>query len=58
MVISHFQAMIIFAVVASVAFAFHSRQTPKERARYAIRAFLLFVGSAVLIGWLMYPLTR
>ncbi len=58
MVLTHFQAIIFFAAVVSTAFAFHSRQLPRERVFYAVKSFVLFVGCAVLIGWLMYPISR
>jgi hypothetical protein len=56
--ISHFSAMLLFAAAASAALAFQSRPTNRERVRYALRAFVLFVGGAILIGWLLYPFSR
>jgi hypothetical protein len=56
--LTHFEAILFFAAVVSTAFAFHSRQAPRERAFYALKSFLLFVGSAILIGWLMLPISR
>ncbi len=55
---THFEAILFFAAVVSAAFAFHSRQSPRERASYALRSFLLFVGVAILIGWLMFPISH
>jgi hypothetical protein len=31
------------------------RQDPKEQLRFGIYALLCFLGSALFIGWLMYP---
>jgi hypothetical protein len=56
--LTHFEAILFFAAVVSTAFAFHSRQLPRERLFYAVKSFVLFVGSAVLIGWLMYPISH
>ena len=56
--ITHFQAMIIFALVVSLAFAFLSKTRTNERIRYAVWAFLAFLVVAIGIGWLMYPFTR
>jgi hypothetical protein len=56
--LTHFEAILFFAAVVSVAFAFHSRQAARERAFYALKSFLLFVGAAILIGWLMLPISR
>ena len=56
--ITHFQAMIIFALVVSLAFAILSKTMTNERIRYAVWAFLAFLVVAIGIGWLMYPFTR
>jgi hypothetical protein len=56
--ISHFAAMTLFAAAASAALAFQSRATTRERFFYALKAFLTFVGGAILIGWLLYPISR
>lgn len=46
--------MILFALVVSVAFAFLTKSTSKERKRYALWSFFLFVGIAIAAGWAMY----
>jgi heme A synthase len=56
--INHFQAMVIFALAVSLAFAFLSKNTMSERLRYAVWAFLAFLIVAIGIGWLMYPFSR
>jgi multidrug transporter EmrE-like cation transporter len=55
---NHFQALVLFALAVSVAFALLSRQTAREQISYAVWAFLGFVAVAVGIGWLMYPFSR
>jgi hypothetical protein len=52
---SHFLILTIFAALVSTAFALLMRQEPKEQIRFGILAFVCFLGSAFLIGWLMYP---
>ena len=52
---SHFLILSIFALLVSIAFALLMRDTRKEQIRFAILSFLCFVGSAFVIGWLMYP---
>jgi hypothetical protein len=52
---SHFLVMAIFALLVSTAFALLMRQDPKEQLRFGIIAFVSFLGSAFLIGWLMFP---
>ncbi len=53
--LTHFQAMVLFALVISIAFAFLSKQSPRERLKYAIWAFVAFLAIALAIAWLMYP---
>jgi cytochrome bd-type quinol oxidase subunit 2 len=52
---SHFLILSIFAVLVSIGFALLMRDTREEQIRFAIFAFVCFVGSAFVIGWLMYP---
>ncbi len=56
--LTHIEAILLFSAVVSAAFAFHSRQAPRDRVFYAVKSFVLFVGAAVLIGWLMFPISR
>ncbi len=56
--LNHFQAMLLFAFVISVAFAFLTKRKLAERVKYALWAFLAFLLVAVAVGWLMYPLSR
>lgn len=52
---SHFLILSIFAFLVSIAFALLMRNTRKEQIRFALFSFVCFVGSAFVIGWLMYP---
>jgi len=56
--ITHFAAMTLFAAAASATLAFHSRPTNRERLIYALKTFVMFVGGAILIAWLLYPISR
>jgi hypothetical protein len=56
--LSHFQAMVLFALLLSVVFGFLSRRPALERLRYIAWSFLLFMLVAIGIGWLMYPFSR
>lgn len=58
MSLSHLQALLLFAFVISLAFAFLTKRKLSERLRYALWAFLAFLVVAVAIGWLMYPFSR
>ncbi|HWT65551.1 MAG TPA: hypothetical protein VN151_05515 [Terracidiphilus sp.] len=55
---SHFTALSLFALFASVVFGITMRETPARMARYAAYCFVLFVGSAVLLSWAMYFIAR
>ena len=52
---SHFLILSVFALAVSVGFALLMREKPSEQIRFGIFAFLCFLGSAFLLGWLMYP---
>ena len=56
--LTHFQALLFFAVAVSVTFAFLSKRDVLERVKYIVWAFLAFLLVAVGIGWLMYPFSR
>ncbi len=56
--LNHFQTMLLFAFVVSLAFAFLTKHKLSERARYALWTFLAFLLVAVAVGWLMYPLSH
>jgi hypothetical protein len=58
MKLTHFQALLLFALVISVAFAFLSRERIREQARYALLAFVAFVLIAIGFGWIMYAFAR
>jgi hypothetical protein len=55
---NHFQALVLFALAVSAAFALLSRRTTAARINYAVWAFIGFIAVAVGIGWLMYPFSR
>ena len=56
--LTHFQALLFFALVVSVTFAFLSKREASERVKYLMWAFLAFLLVAIGIGWLMYPFSR
>lgn len=56
--LTHLQALVIFALVISVAFGFLGRRNPKERIKYILWTLLLFLLVGVGIGWAMYPFSR
>ncbi len=56
--LGHLAALALFAAVASAALAFQSQPTNRERLVYAAKSFVLFVGGAILLAWLLYPISR
>jgi hypothetical protein len=56
--LSHFQAMLLFALVISVAFGFLSRRPPLERLKYIVWSLSLFLLIGIGVGWIMYPFSR
>ena len=55
---SHFAAVVLFALFASVVFGITMRETPRRMLRYGIYCFVLFVGSAVALSWVMFFIAR
>jgi putative Mn2+ efflux pump MntP len=56
--LSHFQAMVLFALAISIAFGFLSRRPPLERLKYIVWSLFLFMLIGIGIGWAMYPFSR
>jgi len=56
--LSHFQALLLFALVVSVALGFLSRRAPIERFKYMARSLFWFLLIGVGIGWALYPFSR
>jgi len=55
---SHFTAVLLFALCASVVFGITQRETLQRMVRYGLYCFLLFVGSAIVLSWIMYFIAR
>ena len=51
---SHFAAVVLFALFASTVFAITQRDTPQRMIRFGAYCFVLFVGSAIALSWIMY----
>ena len=49
--LSHLQAMLLFALLISIAFGFLSRRKPIERVKYIVWSLFLFLLFGVAIGW-------
>jgi len=55
---THFQAFLFFAGVISIAFGFLGRRQPRDRIKYILWSFLLFVVVGIGIAWAMYPFSK
>lgn len=53
---THVGLMVVFAVFVSVVFATLMRDEPAEQLRLGARLLAGFVGAAIVLGWLIYPL--
>jgi hypothetical protein len=56
MILSHFTALLVFAVFVSTVFALITKNEPREQIRYGVFVFLSFIAVAFVVGWIMYPL--
>jgi galactitol-specific phosphotransferase system IIC component len=56
MIMSHFTALTVFALIVSTVFALITKNEPREQVRYGVFVFLSFIAVAVVVGWLMFPL--
>jgi hypothetical protein len=55
---SHFAAVVLFALFASIVFGITQRETPQRMFRYGAYCFALFVGSAIVLSWIMFLIAR
>jgi hypothetical protein len=56
MILSHFTALLFFALFVSTVFALITKNEPREQFRYGVFVFLSFIAVAFVVGWIMYPL--
>ncbi|MGO8733079.1 MAG: hypothetical protein ACLQVM_09825 [Terriglobia bacterium] len=54
MALTHFPALVIFSFLVSVVFAVLAKEAPRDRLVYGAKVFGGFVGTALVLGWLMY----
>jgi hypothetical protein len=56
--LTHLQAFLLFAAVISIAFGFLGRRQPRERIKYILWTFFLFLLVGIGIAWAMFPFSR
>ena len=52
---SHLLLLLLFALPVSAVFAALAKEEPREQLRTGAMMFAGFVGSAIVLGWLMFP---
>ncbi len=52
--LSHFEAAVLFAIMASIVLGIVSKRTQKEQLHYALYCFGCFIAAIFGLGWLMY----
>jgi hypothetical protein len=53
---SHLALLLLFSLFVSVIFAALMRDTAQEQVRFGLRLLAGFIGAAIVLSWLMYPL--
>ena len=55
---SHLGLMVLFAFFVSLIFATIAKDTPAEQARLGAKMFAMFIGAAIVFGWVLrlFPL--
>ena len=46
--------MLLFSFLVSVVLSVIAKDTLRERLLYGVKSFALFIGVALVLGWLMY----
>ena len=55
---SHFSAVLRFALLVSIVCGITMRETPQRMVRYGAYCFVMFVGAAIVLSWLMFLIAR
>ncbi len=55
---SHYVAVLLFALFASIVFGITQRDTPPRMVRYGLYCFVLFTASAIVLSWVMFLIAR
>ena len=55
---SHFTAVLLFSFFVSIVLGITQRDAAKPMFKYGASAFGIFVGSAIVLSWLMYFMAR
>lgn len=50
----HLGLMLVFAAFVSLIFALLMRDDPREQLRFGVTLFAAFIGTGIVLGWLMF----
>jgi hypothetical protein len=53
---THFPAMLLFALFTSIIFGITQRAQPKMMIRFGSYCFALFVSSVIVVSWIMWAI--
>ncbi len=56
MTLTHFSAVLLFALFTSVVFGITQRSNPKMMVRFGAFCFVLFVGGTIAASWVMWAI--
>ncbi len=54
--LTHFPAVLLFALFVSVVFGITQRAEPKMMVRFGAFTFVCLVGAVIVVSWLMYAI--
>jgi hypothetical protein len=56
--LSHFSAVLVFALCVSVVFGITQRTEPRKMALFGAYCFVLFIAGTMLASWIMWLIKR
>ena len=56
--LTHFSAVLLFALCVSVVFGITQRSEPKMMVRFGAFTFVCLVGAVIVVSWLMFAIKR
>jgi hypothetical protein len=56
--LNHFSAAAVFALFTSIVFGITHRETTRDMVNYGLYCFAMFLGGALVAGWVMWLLRR
>jgi len=54
--LTHFSAVLLFALFTSIVFGITQRSNPKMMVRFGAFCFVLFVGGTIAASWVMWAI--